>query len=565
MSNDLQQLVADTVELTGAAPPKLLDADAPVLALTSREARASLYLVGLIGGKDVGKSSLVNALVGQSISSQSSFGEGTQSVIAYAHESAERELRSLLAREVADRFSIVTHRIDRLRRQVLLDLPDIDSHYTAHVQVTRRMLRHMLYPLWIHSIEKYADQQPQALLAQVAEGNDPANFVFALNKVDQLIAREGDAAAEELRADYARRIANVLKLSQAPVVHLISATHPEAFDLPKLRAALGDDRPAKHVESSLQLADLRRHSTLMDWLDSQDLADRAARSTRVLRDAEELTAQRLAVPLLEEFIPRLVNDPAHRLAMVEPVMNKRLSRWPIVNVLQTSLAPVMSLVRKNLSSTPTPLDERSPHVAGRPLQALVQTTFAQLRQSNAAISTIYGERKLWDDFPAEMAAADLSHRLATTIQRQRDDALRRIGAGGTFSFITAPLRWLLTIGALLWFPIVQPILQRVLDGRFTPTWRDVSTVIVPLLGAQYLLQSAALLLIWFAALWMFLRWDTSRRMSRLIARWSRTDLDSALSLNGQVTGWLDDLLEPIRRSTDEATDLATRLERAKQD
>jgi hypothetical protein len=39
MSNDLQQLVADTVELTGAAPPKLLDADAPVLAPTSREAR----------------------------------------------------------------------------------------------------------------------------------------------------------------------------------------------------------------------------------------------------------------------------------------------------------------------------------------------------------------------------------------------------------------------------------------------------------------------------------------------------------------------------------------------
>jgi hypothetical protein len=164
------------------------------------------------------------------------------------------------------------------------------------------MLRHMLYPLWIQSIEKYADQQPQALLAQVAEGNDPANFVFALNKVDQLIAREGDAAAEELRADYARRIANVLKLSQAPVVHLISATHPEAFDLPKLRAALGDDRPAKHGESSLQLADLRRHSTLMDWLDSQDLADRAARSTRCCVMPKKLTAQRLAVPLLEEFI-----------------------------------------------------------------------------------------------------------------------------------------------------------------------------------------------------------------------------------------------------------------------
>ena len=89
---------------------------------------------------------------------------------------------------------------------MLLDLPDIDSHYSDHVQITRRMLRHMLYPLWIQSVEKYADQQPQELLAQVAEGNDPANFVFVLNKADQLVAREGPAAAEELRDDYARRI-----------------------------------------------------------------------------------------------------------------------------------------------------------------------------------------------------------------------------------------------------------------------------------------------------------------------------------------------------------------------
>ena len=44
MQTDIQQLVVDTVELTGAAPPKLLDADAPVL--SAREAPASLYLVG---------------------------------------------------------------------------------------------------------------------------------------------------------------------------------------------------------------------------------------------------------------------------------------------------------------------------------------------------------------------------------------------------------------------------------------------------------------------------------------------------------------------------------------
>jgi hypothetical protein len=89
-------------------------------------------------------------------------------------------------------------------------------------------------------------------------------------------------------------------------------------------------------------------------------------------------------------------------------------------------------------------------------------------------------------------------------------------------------------------------------------------VIVPLLGATYLLHSAAFLVIWFVALWMFLRWDTHRRVNRLIARWTNASLDSDLSLSGQVVNWIDDLLEPIKRRERESTELADRLERAKQ-
>src|SRR4051795_10572115 len=202
MTTDVQQLVADAVELTGAPPPEVLDADAPVYSADD-DAAGSIYFVGLIGGKDVGKSSLVNALVGQPISQQTSYGEGTHSVIAYAHASVADEMRQRLEREVPGRYRIVTHDVASLRRQVLLDLPDIDSHWTEHVQVTRRMLRHMLFPIWIQSVEKYADQQPQKLLQQVAEGTDPSNFLLRLNKADQLIAREGASAGETLRDDYA--------------------------------------------------------------------------------------------------------------------------------------------------------------------------------------------------------------------------------------------------------------------------------------------------------------------------------------------------------------------------
>src|SRR4051794_7837633 len=242
MTNTIEQLVSEAAELTGADPPDLLADDAPVLAPSTQT--GPLYLVGLIGGKDVGKSSLVNAIVGSEITQRTSHGPGTEIAIAYAHESAAGELRALLEREVPERFIIHTHRIVALSRQVLLDLPDIDSVYAEHIEVTRRMLRHMLYPIWVQSVEKYADQQPQKLLARVAEGNDPANFLFCLNKVDQLVAREGIEAVGELREDYARRVGRLLKQAQ-PNVYLVSAVRPGDFDLPALRELLSQQKAEK--------------------------------------------------------------------------------------------------------------------------------------------------------------------------------------------------------------------------------------------------------------------------------------------------------------------------------
>ena len=272
MTSDVKQLIDETIQLTGADLPALLDDDAPVL----RTSTGSLYLIGLVGGKDVGKSSLVNALVGQSISAATSHGPGTESVIAYAHESARDQLKELLDRELpAGRYSIVTHRNDQLKRQVLLDLPDIDSRYGDHIQITRRMLKHMLYPLWIQSIEKYADQRPQELLAAVAEGNDPRNFLFCLNKVDQLKSSD----AQELQLDYADRIARLLQMPQVPQVFLISAERSEEFDLPHLRQMLSRERSTDRVIESRNLAQKRQDRSLFGWIERQRLPGAACSSS----------------------------------------------------------------------------------------------------------------------------------------------------------------------------------------------------------------------------------------------------------------------------------------------
>src|SRR3954465_13424437 len=197
MTPAVEQLVRETMELTGAATPQLLEDDAPVLADEALGARESapadgggLSLVGIIGGKDVGKSALVNALVGRNITAITSHGPGTEVAVAYVHRSQGGELRKLLEREVPGRFRVITHEEPHLRSQVLLDLPDIDSHFASHPEVTRAMLRHMLFPVWMQSIEKYADRQPQEMLRRVAQGNAAANFVFCLNKVDQVESLE---------------------------------------------------------------------------------------------------------------------------------------------------------------------------------------------------------------------------------------------------------------------------------------------------------------------------------------------------------------------------------------
>src|SRR6185369_11061589 len=203
--------------------------------------------------KEVGKTALVNAMAGQKLSDPTGFGRGTEIAIAYVHESQADAVRAILEREAAGKFRIVTHSLGELRRQVLLDLPDIDSVYRQHVDLTRRMLRHMLFPVWVQSVEKYADQQPQKLLAAVAAGNDPANLGFCLNKVDQVEAKSPPGKAgeiiDELRHDYAARIARVLRRTITPAdVHMISAARPETFEFPRLREKLAQQKSSNVVK-----------------------------------------------------------------------------------------------------------------------------------------------------------------------------------------------------------------------------------------------------------------------------------------------------------------------------
>jgi hypothetical protein len=566
MTAELNQLVRDTTQLTGAAPPSLLDGHGPALDDAALSA-TGFYLVGLIGGKEVGKSSLVNALVGEPISQATSFGPGTETVIAYAHEAQVPALKSLLEKEVPGAYRIVAHRIASLGRQVLLDLPDIDSHFESHVQITRRMLRHMLYPLWVQSVEKYADRQPQQLLATVAGGNSAANFLYCLNKADQLETMSGgsSSAAEELRADFAARIGKTLSIDP-PRVWLISAANPHQFDLVELQKHLSQQKSNDQVAQSQSLARQQQDRSILAWMDAQDLPARSERLTRLEAEAAELLAGRVGSPVIEKCLPELADDPASKLALIDEVLAARVGHWPVVNLVHVVLTPVLAVVRQNVGATRSAslpdaeaLVEAHLRPGGTTVASLVKTTFAMLQQSSPQISQLYRQRRLWEDLHADTAAANLRTILTDTVERKRDVIRKKLA--GKAAIIFAPLRWLLTIGALIWFPFVQPILETLLASNdlhwsFIRQTHELVVLCVRIFSVSELLQNVTFLSMYFFVLWVILRWDTQRRINRLIARWKSDSSD--LSLTMQTVRWLDELLSPIQTAKADVNELIDR-------
>ena len=561
MTPQLQQLVRDTIEVTGASPPTLMNGHGPTLNDDALSA-TGFYLVGLIGGKEVGKSSLVNALVGQPITKSTSYGPGTETVIAYAHEAQVAGLKELLERDVPGQYRIVPHRITALGRQVLLDLPDIDSHWESHVEITKKMLRHMLFPLWMQSVEKYADRQPQQLLATVAGGNSAANFLYCLNKVDQL-RQSGDI--DELRKDFSQRIGNTLSIV-SPKVWMLSAAQPDGFDLPELRKLLGQEKSEATIRQSQSLAKQQQDRSIITWIDAQDLPGRAERLSRLENEAAELLAARIGSPLIEKSLPGLAEDPSSRLALTDEVLAARVSHWPVVNLVHLVLTPVLAVVRRNVGATRTAmlsdaeaLVDAHLRPGGVPVASLIRTTFAMLQQSHQQMSELYQNRRLWEDLSADSSAVQLRSILTDTIDRQRG-LVRKTLAGNSW-MIFAPLRWLLTIGALIWFPFVQPILDTLLqenrlNWNIIHQTHELVVLAVRIFSVNELLQNMTFLTMYFFVLWVILRWDTQRRINRFISRWKRDTSD--LSLTVQTVRWMDELLSPVRNAREKLDGLVDR-------
>ncbi len=541
-----RQLIDEVTALTGAAPPHWADEAAPTLQSRQDD---SIYLIGVIGGKDVGKSSLINALLEQPIAAVSAHGEGTAKALAFVHESDVSAARAILEREAAGRFEIVTHTIAHARRRVLLDLPDIDSVWTTHADVTRRLLRHMLFPVWVQSVEKYADAQPLQMLAKVAAGNSAENFLFVVTKADQLARRHGDDAVADLTQDYGRRVARACGLEQPPrvfAVNSVAGSDEEAFDLDALRSTVLAERSTTSLVHARRLARRQQKRTLKNWLLQQRVDDRLSAAKRLLDEAESLVLSRLSEPMVDQVTRRLATDATTRGSVIEPAVRSRLSYWPIVNVLDAVLGPALSAIRSRGGEAWT-----DQPIAGRDLGQHIRGVFADLVQRDPMLLELHANEKLWEQNIAQQEAGVLQQRLASAIDAHRISLQKTLGKPSILTRIIAPV---LTIGVALWFPIVQPVLEIVLQRDIVAMTRETVLTIVNVLGANYLIQSVGLLAIYFVALWLWLRWMAYRRIDRALAH--ATDARHPAAV---VLAWTDSLLMPLRLHVEKLQSLSDRI------
>jgi len=234
-----------------------------------------------------------------------------------------------------------------------------------------------------------------------------------------------------------------------------------------------------------------------------------------------------------------------------------------VGAINTLAAPVMAFIKKSISSAGhmTPIDAVL-QADSTPLSHRISTTFAHLMQTNPMVTATYAHNKLWEEPAALAAAAALRNRLRTTATAQSNAILKQ--AGGRTGLFAPIVRVLLTIGAIIWFPIAQPIAAAALHAGALD-WAALGKQIVSVLSAGHLLQASSFLLIWFAVLWAALRWLAHARAERLIRDWTARDHDavSQLSFAAQLIDWADDLLAPLEQSSRRLTELADRITAAR--
>ncbi len=203
-----------------------------------------VYVLALVGGTGVGKSSVLNALAGEEVSPARALRPTTEQPLAWVANHAREDLRPLLDWLGVER--VVGHDRADLSEVAVLDLPDFDSVRLEHRATVDALLPRIDAVAWVVDPEKYDDERLHVYLRRLAPHAERMQFVF--NKADRLDPRERQLLVDDLR----RRLA-ADGIEGVPI-DMVSAVDGSGFE--DLRAELNQAADSKAIVAAKLATDV---------------------------------------------------------------------------------------------------------------------------------------------------------------------------------------------------------------------------------------------------------------------------------------------------------------------